>query len=263
MAKAAGYLPHTGPIVTRAAAKAVGAKRYFTGKPCPKGHISERYLSKGNCAACLRSQVRDREKAKAYSRAYHAAKAAKRPPRVLTPKIVGALTFDQVNDYVVYDPTTGLFTWRKTRGRFRAGEPAGYVNPDGYVAINLFFTPRKAHRLAWLLSYGEWPASKIDHRNGNRADNQLSNLRLADDYQNAWNGRPHSDGKSGFKGVIYLSKRNKPWQARIKFKGKGKTLGYFATAEEAHACYVHAANRLFGEFSPYASKTTSRRRGSR
>jgi hypothetical protein len=121
------------------------------------------------------------------------------------------------------------------------------------VAINLFI-PRRAHRLAWLLTYGEWPTSKIDHKNGDRADNRLSNLRLADDHQNAWNGRPHSDGKSGFKGVVYLSKRNKPWQARIKFKGKGKSLGYFATAEEAHACYVDAANRLFGEFSPYAGK---------
>src|SRR6478736_6623936 len=119
MPKAAAYVPYTGPIVTRADATDAGLKRYFTGKPCPKGHIAERYLSKGNCVACLRLQIRDREQAKAYSRAYHAAKAAKRPARVLTPKIGAELTFDQVNDYVVYDPATGLFTWRKTRGRFR------------------------------------------------------------------------------------------------------------------------------------------------
>ena len=54
MAKAAGYLPHTGPIVTRAEAEAAGAKRYFTGKLCPKGHIAERYTTKGTCIACLR-----------------------------------------------------------------------------------------------------------------------------------------------------------------------------------------------------------------
>lgn len=54
MAKAAAYVPYTGAIVTRKAAKAAGAKRYFTGKPCPKGHISERYTVKGTCIACLR-----------------------------------------------------------------------------------------------------------------------------------------------------------------------------------------------------------------
>jgi hypothetical protein len=254
MAKAAGYIPYDGPCVTRAEAKAAGLKRYFTGKACPKGHLAERYLSKGNCIACLQSQVRDREIARAYNRAYYADKAAKRPPRVLTPHIGADLTLEQVNDYVVYDPATGLFTWRKTRGHFRAGEPAGSINPDGYVVINLFFRPRRAHRLAWLLSRGEWPTGKLDHKNGDRTDNRLSNLRLADNFQNAWNGRDHADNTSGFRGVTYIASRNKPWQARIKFKGKGKTLGYFATAEEAHACYVEAANRLFGEFSPYAGK---------
>jgi hypothetical protein len=259
MPKAAGYLPHTGPIVTRAEALAAGKKRYFTGKPCPRGHVAERYASKGNCAACLRLQPKNLEAARAYSRAYHAAKAAKRPPRILTPKIAGSLTFDQVNDYVVYDQTTGLFTWRKTRGRFRAGEPAGYVNPDGYVVINLFFRPRRAHRLAWLLFYGEWPPGDIDHINRDRADNRLANLRVASREQNTWNSLAHRDNGSGFKGVTYVGYRNKPWQARIYFKGKGKTLGYFATAKEAHACYIESADRLFGEFSPHGSEKGRRR----
>jgi 5-methylcytosine-specific restriction endonuclease McrA len=57
MAKAAGYLPHTGPIVTRAEAKAAGAKRYFTGKPCKRGHVSEYYTSIAQCVACSRAQT--------------------------------------------------------------------------------------------------------------------------------------------------------------------------------------------------------------
>ena len=54
MAKAAGYVPHQGPIVTRAEAKAAGLKRYFTGKPCPKGHISERWIASYSCDTCQR-----------------------------------------------------------------------------------------------------------------------------------------------------------------------------------------------------------------
>ncbi len=37
---------------TRADAKAQGLKRYATGKPCRRGHLSERITRSGDCAAC-------------------------------------------------------------------------------------------------------------------------------------------------------------------------------------------------------------------
>jgi len=40
----------------RAAARAIGASRYFTGKPCSKGHITERFLT-GTCVACSRIAI--------------------------------------------------------------------------------------------------------------------------------------------------------------------------------------------------------------
>lgn len=52
MAKATGYMPHTGPIVTRAEAKVAGLKRYFTGRPCRNGHLCERYTSNNQCLVC-------------------------------------------------------------------------------------------------------------------------------------------------------------------------------------------------------------------
>lgn len=39
-------------MTSRADAKAAGLKRYFTGKPCKHGHVSERLLSDRNCLAC-------------------------------------------------------------------------------------------------------------------------------------------------------------------------------------------------------------------
>lgn len=50
-------------IVTRKDAKAAGLKRYFTGEPCPEGHIDERYIS-GSCVVCVRdrSRVKMRDK---------------------------------------------------------------------------------------------------------------------------------------------------------------------------------------------------------
>lgn len=55
---AAAYIPHSGSIVTRAQAKTLGLKRYFTGAPCPKGHVSERTTSSGACTECSRIQCR-------------------------------------------------------------------------------------------------------------------------------------------------------------------------------------------------------------
>ena len=33
-------------------AREVGVKRYFTGKPCPRGHVAERFVSTQGCCAC-------------------------------------------------------------------------------------------------------------------------------------------------------------------------------------------------------------------
>jgi 5-methylcytosine-specific restriction endonuclease McrA len=43
--------PYSGPIVTRVDARAFGLKKFFTGKPCCRGHIAERYIN-GGCVPC-------------------------------------------------------------------------------------------------------------------------------------------------------------------------------------------------------------------
>lgn len=40
------------PIISRAAAKAAGMKRFFTGVPCKRGHIAERNVSSKLCLEC-------------------------------------------------------------------------------------------------------------------------------------------------------------------------------------------------------------------
>lgn len=44
-------------IITRAEAKASGLRHYFTGKPCPAGHLSPRFTSVGTCVACGREKA--------------------------------------------------------------------------------------------------------------------------------------------------------------------------------------------------------------
>ena len=75
MAKAAEYVPYTGPLVTRAEARASGAPRYFTGKPCPYGHVEERITANGTCRLCSNrmsntTSRNNREKYNAFGRAW-------------------------------------------------------------------------------------------------------------------------------------------------------------------------------------------------
>ena len=48
------YAPYDGEIVTREEAKAKGLRRYFTGEPCPRGHIDLRTTLSGACTECTR-----------------------------------------------------------------------------------------------------------------------------------------------------------------------------------------------------------------
>lgn len=45
-------------VITRAAAKAAGLKRYFNDIPCKNGHVCERYVSNKKCAECEKEKLR-------------------------------------------------------------------------------------------------------------------------------------------------------------------------------------------------------------
>jgi len=93
-----------------------------------------------------------------------------------------------------------------------------------------------------------WPATEIDHHNGNKSDNRWFNLRRATHAENAQNAVLRIDNRSGYKGVNWRPTNGK-WQARIQYSGRRVSLGYYDTVEEAHAAYVSAASRLHGEFA--------------
>jgi len=55
----------------RAEAKANGNVRYFTGRPCPQGHVAERFTTSGRCAECTNLlRKRNPEKDKAWREKY-------------------------------------------------------------------------------------------------------------------------------------------------------------------------------------------------
>jgi len=152
-----------------------------------------------------------------------------------------------------YDPNTGEFQWKerddvppKVNTR-HAGKVAGGAqkrNHTTYCGICISQKQYLAHRLAWLYMTGDWPSSEIDHRDCNGLNNRWNNLRLATPSQNGANKR----ARNGLKGVSFV-KRISRFHAKIKFHGLTRHIGYFDTAEEAHAAYMAAAKDLQGEYA--------------
>ena len=163
------------------------------------------------------------------------------------------ITRDELQQLVSFDKHTGVFHWkvsvRSRGGLTRIGNPVGHVGLTGYVRIILRGREYSAHRLAWFYVHGTWPQYDIDHRNGVRHDNRISNLRDVTDNVNQQNRQgAASNCQSGLIGAWPASngdtKKSKPWRSAIKVGDTIVFLGYFDTAELAHGAYIKAKRKF-------------------
>ena len=99
---------------------------------------------------------------------------------------------------------------------------SGSLDKDGYVIIKVKGHQFKAHRIAWLLEYGEFPKFEIDHINHDRQDNRIENLRLADRKIQVINRKGKANPQTGVKG-IYFDKTTKGLRAKFSFHFNNKT----------------------------------------
>lgn len=150
---------------------------------------------------------------------------------------------EQLREMLAYNAETGMFTWIVRPARcIKVGDAAGSKTSQGYIQIQLFGRGYQAHRLAWLHFYGGWPGFEIDHIDGDKSNNALSNLRDVSKSVNQQNVRgPRSDNTHGFLGA---TRHGNGWRAQIRVDGKQRRIDGFSTPESAHAAYL-AAKRQF------------------
>ena len=151
------------------------------------------------------------------------------------------LTQAILKSLLTYDPETGVFMWRVSRGTRRAGSSAG-ANSQGYTRIKLLGAQYMAHRLAWLYVNGNLPTQEIDHINRVRNDNRIKNLRLATHSQNTRNAKIRIDNKTGVRGVAWHS-QSQSWYAYVHDGQKRVNLGYHKTFAAAVAARSEAEER--------------------
>ena len=144
------------------------------------------------------------------------------------------ITQAELKEVLNYNEESGVFTWKKKISNYsRAviGGITGCVDKQGYVVIRLAKKNYKAHRLAWLYTYGELP-KKIDHINQIKSDNRIDNLRPISVSDNAKNASLSAVNTSGVTGVYWNKLANK-WKASIKSDGVAVNLGSFVEFHEA------------------------------
>lgn len=158
---------------------------------------------------------------------------------------------DYLRKRLRYEPETGKLFWldyegmhQRWRTRYAGTEAFTSVDNKRYARGCVDGCFYSAHRIAWTLYYGEWPANQIDHINGVRTDNRVENLRVVTNQENQRNKAIPKSNTSGVMGVSWC-KRDKKWRAEIRIDGRSKHLGYFNTLEEA-AEVRKAASEKYG-----------------
>lgn len=150
------------------------------------------------------------------------------------------LTPELVWEYFDYDD--GRLIWRKRASyKTHIGEEAGSFNADGYVQVGLLGGRWLAHRLIFMGMKGYLPRL-VDHRDHNKANNRIENLRDLSYSDNIMN-TPKIWSSTGYRGI-----RRTPFNkytARIRKDGVEYHLGNFDTPEQAANEYAIARDNLY------------------
>jgi hypothetical protein len=144
---------------------------------------------------------------------------------------------EEIRDFLDYQPETGVVVWKKKPSRkVVPGNEVTTTDRYGYRQVMFKRTLYRLHRVIWFLYYGEQPGDRvIDHINGLKGDNRISNLRLVSRQVNQHNRKAF--------GISYVKGTGK-WSAQIYLDDKRHFLGYHTCPLMAGLAYQEAKKLL-------------------
>lgn len=134
-----------------------------------------------------------------------------------------------------YNPHTGQI-YRLTLNKYKY--PLRNINSRGYNLIKIRGKNYPAHQVAFYMVHGLLPRLPytIDHINGNKQDNRIRNLRIADrTLQNINTIR--------LRGATHRKDTGR-WEARIQIRKKRYSLGTYTSKKDAYGAYNRALRRF-------------------
>lgn len=140
--------------------------------------------------------------------------------------------------YIRYEHKAGiLYRTITTSARAQAGQIAGSSSVGSYTIVMIKSVNYKAHRIAWFLYYGVDPGMyQIDHIDGNKQNNSIRNLRLAD---NSFNQQANKN-----KTARGYYKQGNSYIVSIQTHNVTTHIGSFTTEAKAKEAYKLALEKL-------------------
>lgn len=162
------------------------------------------------------------------------------------------LTHEYLKQCIDYNPETGEFKWKINQGAAIYGNDAYYVRNEAGNKIQLktkiLGQLHQTKRLIvfYMTGYMPSPNRVVISVDNNTLNLKWSNVKVGSQTEAQVKGR--NKGSSAFKGVCF-NKQTKKYLAQISIHGKKKHLGRYHTESEAHAAYMKAARKHYGELA--------------
>lgn len=143
----------------------------------------------------------------------------------------------------------GLIYKKPTSKRIKIGDQVGYPFNEKYFRVNFKGKTYANHIIIWVLHNGPVPTGfDVDHKDTNKQNNKISNLRLATHSQNQHNKNMNKSNPLGIKG-LYKYDHDPKYIGMISFQGKIHRFRHFdrsivenwliKTRKNLHGEYAH------------------------
>ena len=147
------------------------------------------------------------------------------------------ISVGEIQQSVTYNPENGQIH------NISTGKLAGSrSSKSNYVSVHIRGIKMRGHVVAWIMENGEYPNECIDHINGIRSDNRISNLRSITHSENMKNKVRYKNNTTGVAGVYFDKDRGK-YRARLGFGKNVIHVGRFDNLIEAKGAIALARKK--------------------
>ena len=153
--------------------------------------------------------------------------------------------YDTLHDLFEYRDNN-LYRKKQPKNQVDISKPAGSINNTGYRVIKIKGKNYQAHRLIYQMFNEQWDITdtshdnSIDHKDRDKLNNNIDNLRVATSSQNGAN----SGGSN-----VYWHEASGKWRVQVMLNYKSRSGGYFVNKEDAIAKAIQMRDELHGEFA--------------
>ena len=148
--------------------------------------------------------------------------------------------------HTLFEYKDGNLIYKISSGSKKKGSLVNTQHSSGYIRCKINKKQYLAHRIIYMMHHGYMP-DIVDHIDGNKSNNKITNLRPATKSQNQQNCKIYTTSSTGIKGVRWNNKHKK-YVVRVQANNKRYTW-YVEDLELAELVAMEARDKYHKQFS--------------